>query len=77
MSTTGDELDRCIGDGPQSVLEMQFLEEYLREKGYSLEDLHLLPEELALRLRKEACLYASLKLAEMEARGHFVREIHG
>jgi hypothetical protein len=59
-----------------ALLENAFIKEYLHEKGYSLEDLKKLPAELAEKLMKEALKYASLKLAEVEARAHFVEEIH-
>jgi len=70
-------VERCASEGPQSALEKRLLEEYLREKGYSLEDLHKLPKDEAQRLMREACTRVSLKLAEVEARARFREEIHG
>jgi hypothetical protein len=79
MSETSSPLDveRCGSEGPQSALEKNIIQEYLKEKGYSLESLHKLPEEEAHRLMREACTYASLKLAEVESRARFREEIHG
>lgn len=71
-----EEIDRCLADGPQSTLEKMLLEEYLEGKGYRLEDLKNLPPEEAQTLMKEACAYASMKLAEVESKAHFRREIH-
>lgn len=71
-----EEIDRCLTDGPQSTLEKMLLEEYLEGKGYRLEDLKNLPPAEAQALMKEACAYASMKLAEVESKAHFRREIH-
>ena len=60
---------------PHSELERQLINDYLREKGYSLNELKNLPEEESHRLRVEACSYASLKLAEIEARARFRHRI--
>ena len=57
-------------------LEKALIEEYLQEKGYSLEGLKNLPAELAEKLMKEASQYASLKMEEVEARAHFIKELH-
>lgn len=57
-------------------LEKALIEEYLHEKGYSLEDLKELPVETTEKLMKEASQYASLKLEEVEARAHFIKELH-
>ena len=61
---------------PHSELEWQLITDYLKEKGYSRNDLRNLSEDEAHRLRVEACRYASLKLAEIEARSQFLQKIH-
>jgi hypothetical protein len=66
----------CLPGGPQSALERKFLEEYLERKGQSLSTISALPEEEAKALMKEACSYASLKLAEIESRAHLRASIH-
>jgi hypothetical protein len=38
--------------------------------------LHALPKDEAKRVLAEASVYAATKLAEVEARAHFVRAIH-
>jgi hypothetical protein len=68
--------EECIEEGPQSALERKLIEEYLSEKGYHLSDLQALPEREARRLMREACRYASLKLAEVESRAQLRKEIH-
>ena len=67
--------DDCLTEGPQSALEKKFVEEYLQSKGYSRVDLQKLPQELAKQIMSDACLYASLKLAEVQARSQFREEI--
>ena len=61
---------------PQSELEWQLITDYLKDKGYTRQDLIKLPKEQAQRLMTEACRYASLKLAEIEARSQFRQKIH-
>lgn len=63
-------------EDPNAVLEKALMEEYLHEQGYSLEKLRELPKEIAEKLMKEASQYASLKMEEVEARAHFIEEIH-
>ena len=63
--------DRCLTEGPQSVLEKKYIEEYLRTKGYCSGDLQHLPAEEAKQLMVEACTYASLRLAVVESRARF------
>ncbi|NOH03444.1 MAG: hypothetical protein HND47_16535 [Chloroflexi bacterium] len=64
-------------DGPQAPLEAMFLDEFLQSKGFSsIKDLYKLPEDEAKKLLMEACRYASLKLAEIESRARFKKEIH-
>ena len=59
-----------------ALLEKALMEEYLHEKGYSLEVLKLLPADLVEKLMKEASQYASLKMEEVKARAHFIEELH-
>lgn len=63
-------------EDPHAVLEKALIEEYLEDQGYSLEKLKGLPKALVEKLMKEASQYASLKMEEVEARAHFVEEIH-
>ena len=63
-------------DDSERRLEQAFIEEFLRGRGYSLGTVHALPEDEAKRLLREASIYAAGKLAEVEARSHYVHEIH-
>lgn len=62
-------------DSPQSELERQFIRQYLRDKGYGRDDLRALPKGQANALYRQACRYAALKLAEVEARAQFRHKI--
>lgn len=68
-------IKRCSTEGPQSALERQLIEEYLKSKGYTMRDLENLPKDTAHQLRIEACRYASLKLTEIESRAKFRKDI--
>jgi hypothetical protein len=70
------DIEGCMSEGPQSALEKKLVEDYLQSKGYTREDLHKLPADQAKELMKEACMYASLKLAELQAKSQFREEIH-
>ena len=59
-----------------AFLEKQLIEQYLHEKGYSLEGLKKLPADLVEKLMKEASQYASLKMEDVKARAHFIQELH-
>jgi hypothetical protein len=59
-----------------AFLETTLIEEYLREKGYSMEDFKKLPADVAEQLMKEASQYASLKMEEVHARAHFINDLH-
>ncbi|MBI2334162.1 MAG: hypothetical protein HYU84_18710 [Chloroflexi bacterium] len=63
-------------EDPNAMLEKALIEEFLKQKGYTHEDLKKLPAELVEKLMKEASQYASLKMEEVEARAHFVKELH-
>ena len=65
-----------IEDDRSALLEKALIEEYLQKQGYSHEDLKKLPTELVEKLMKEASQYASLKMEEVQARAHFVKELH-
>lgn len=59
-----------------ALLEKALIEEYLHEKGYTLEDVKKLSADVAEKLMKEASQYASLKMEEVSARAHLIKELH-
>jgi hypothetical protein len=58
-------------------LERALINEYLASHGYDPLTAASLSEEAQRALFKEASLYASAKLCEVEARAHYVQDIHG
>ncbi|MCL4528997.1 MAG: hypothetical protein M1282_06260 [Chloroflexi bacterium] len=75
MSTNKNNNQKILDD-VHPFLEKMLIETYLKGKGYTLEELKSLPEEEAKQLMKEASTYASGKLAEVEVKAHFMRELH-
>ena len=63
--------DRDMNEWPESALEQRLIAEYLHSKGYRKSDLKNLPEERRKSLMKEACIYAAVKLANIEAKSRF------
>lgn len=63
-------------EDPNAVLEKALIEEYLNKNGYTHESLKKLPPKLVKKIMQEASQYASLKMEEVEARAHFVKELH-
>ncbi|MEY2818338.1 MAG: hypothetical protein ACKOBL_15895 [Chloroflexota bacterium] len=63
-------------EDPNAVLEKALIAEYLKEHGYTQESLNKLPPKLVKKIMQEASQYASLKMEEVEARAHFVKELH-
>ena len=68
-------LNPLLAEGPQSALERRLIAAYLLSRGYRMPDLKDLPEQTATSLMKNACLYAALKLTEIESRARLRREI--
>ena len=59
-----------------ALLERCLIEEYLKSKGHTQESLRALPENEAQHLKKEASIFASNKLAEIEIRARFTQDLH-
>ena len=70
-----DLIDRYLAVGPQSALEKRYIQEYLESKGYHWDKLAELPAPQVKELMAAASRYASLKLAEVEARKQFKDDI--
>lgn len=62
---------------PEGQLERAFIDEFLRAHGHDPRAIDALPEHERKTLLREASVYAAGKLTEVEARAHFVRELHG
>jgi hypothetical protein len=75
MSAATIDPERFFTEGPRSVLERTLIAEYLLSKGYLQPDLKTLPLQVAKSLMTEACQFAALRLAEIEARDKFLWKI--
>ena len=64
-------------EDPEGQLERAFIDEYLRLHGYDSQALRSLPEEQVITLLEAASIYAAGKLAEFEAKAHYIHQIHG
>lgn len=58
-------------------LERAFINEYLASHGYDPLTRAALSDEAHRALFRAANLYASVRLSEVEARAHYVHDIHG
>jgi hypothetical protein len=74
--STEENNDQPLIEDMHASLEMALIEEYLREKGYTLKTLRKLQQAEFKQFMKEASTYASGKLAELEERAHFLQELH-
>ena len=63
-------------EAPLGQLERTLIAEFVRARGYDTLRLAELSEHDRITLLKEASIYASGKLTEMESREHFLDEIH-
>ena len=61
---------------PLGQLERALIDEFLRVRGYDPQRLSALPQDARTELLKQAALYASTRLTEVESRSHFVHEMH-
>jgi hypothetical protein len=62
---------------PLAELERQLISAYLAGAGQDLHTLLIRHDEESTRALKDASRYASEKLCEIEARSHYVHDLHG
>ena len=60
---------------PHSPLEYALIDEFLAERGHTLQSVDKLPPAERRELLRRAASYATLRLAEIEARAHFVEHL--
>jgi len=63
-------------DDHEAKLELALIEEYLHERGHELKELPALSYAERQQLLHDASIYAAGKLAEVEARAHYVEDLH-
>jgi hypothetical protein len=64
-------------EAPLGRLEQALIEEFVRARGHDPAHLAQLPEDLREQLLKDASLYASARLSEVESRSQFLHDVHG
>jgi hypothetical protein len=62
-------------EDPEGRLELALIEEFLLTHGYAPRDLDHLPDEQRRHVLEAASIYAAGKLAEIQARAHYVHEM--
>jgi hypothetical protein len=62
---------------PDGKLERAFMQEFLRARGHDLRSVETLPEDERKQLLRDASMYAAARLAEVQARAHFLGELRG
>jgi hypothetical protein len=70
-------IDRAPIEDPNASLERALIEEFIRARGFDPMQLHALPDDQRRRLWGEASAHAAARLTEMEARAHYIDELHG
>lgn len=75
MQATHEALPRV--SEPLAGLEHTLIEAYAAGAGYTIESLRARTDEAARDVLKHASLYASEKLAEVEARSHYLHSLKG
>jgi hypothetical protein len=63
-------------EDPHAALERAFIDEFLRAHGHTLRSLAERPPEEVATLLRAAVAHATLRLSEIEARAHYVAELH-
>ncbi|WP_129626298.1 hypothetical protein [Candidatus Oscillochloris fontis] len=71
------ELDPTQMVAPKLDLERAYIAQYLRGVGCDPDHIHELPEAQRHDLLCAASMFASTRLAEVEAKSHLIDEMHG
>lgn len=61
---------------PFKQLEHALIDEFISSAGYDPQSLQALPETARTTLLAQASLHASSRLCEVEARSHYVDDLH-
>jgi len=59
-----------------ATLERRLIDEYLQQQGRSRDDLASMPDEARHKLLRDAEIYAAGRMTEIEARAHYVQDLH-
>jgi hypothetical protein len=72
-----DFTDRTPLEQPLAALERELIRAYVAGAGQDFETLRARDDEESHQLLAAAFRYVSTKLSEVEARSHYLRELHG
>jgi hypothetical protein len=72
-----DQQDQTPIHEPLADLERHLISAYVAGAGHDLQALLARTDDDARRLLSEASRYASAKLCEIEARSHYLHQLHG
>ncbi len=61
---------------PLAELERRIIDDYIRDRGHDPAALRASADAGARRILVEASVYAATRLSEVEARSHYVRDLH-
>jgi hypothetical protein len=61
---------------PLAELERRIIDEYIRERGHDPASLRGSADAGARQILVDASVYAATRLGEVEARSHYVRDLH-
>jgi hypothetical protein len=61
---------------PLAELERRIINEYIRDHGYDPAALRASEDAVAHKVLADAAVYAATRLCEVEARSHYLRELH-
>jgi ubiquinone biosynthesis protein COQ9 len=59
----------------QEGLEMKLIKEYLQREGYGESEMAAMSPDARRELMVAACMYAAIRLAQIEARSKFIQKI--
>lgn len=74
---THDRFDYLPIDDPHAQLERALIDEYLMLRGHQPQQVRGRTDPAAQELLTQASTYAATKLTEVEARAHYVQDLHG
>ena len=74
---TTNPIDHPPVEEPLAQLERHLIAAYVAGAGHELHELQARRDDEARTLLAQASQYASEKLSEVEARAHYLRQLHG
>jgi hypothetical protein len=75
MATNRPPSKRVRASDPHGPLEYALISEFLAERGHTLRSVDKLPPAERQELLRRASSHATLRLAEIESRAHFVDDL--